>query len=63
MKLWKKIVTGIVFLMCLAWTTYCFPHMEHIGDFYWLSSIPTGTISFMGIVYGVVVGLTKWFEQ
>ena len=62
MPVWKKIVTWLVYLACMSYTVYAFGNMHQIADFYWLTSIPTGIVSFLGTLYIVIVGLEKWFE-
>lgn len=62
MKTWKIVVTALVWVASLVWTIYCVQRMQHIADFYWLISIPTGVISWLGAVFGVVWLLDKWFE-
>lgn len=62
MKPYKWVINITVLVVSIAWTAYCLRHMQHIGDFYWLTSIPTAVISVGGCGFLIVLGLIKWFE-
>lgn len=58
-----KIAVNTFLLFCSTLWVFCgFPKMQHIGDFYWWTLIPTSLICIGGWGMLIVVGLMRWFE-